>query len=120
VTELRELRADDAQRVAELFAEAFGDARRLDAEEIRSWLASTTLRPEWLRVLEDDGEVDAAADLVTARKQHERSSGLGASRHVAADRLRHRLAVDEVDSIQFKSQGVTGDNPALDDRHIER
>jgi len=64
VTELRELRADDAQRVAELFVEAFGDARRLDAEEIRSWLGSTTLKPEWLRVLEDDGEVVGYGDIV--------------------------------------------------------
>ena len=34
---LRELREDDADAVAALFVEAFGDARPLDAEEIRTW-----------------------------------------------------------------------------------
>src|SRR5215213_4432117 len=61
---LRELRAEDAQRVADLFVEAFGDARRLDAEEIRSWLGNTELKPEWLRVLEDDGCVVGYGDIV--------------------------------------------------------
>jgi ribosomal protein S18 acetylase RimI-like enzyme len=61
---LRELREVDAERVAELFVEAFGDARRLDAREIRSWLDSTTLKPEWLRVLEDDGRVTGYGDIV--------------------------------------------------------
>src|SRR5215212_8692449 len=60
---LRELRADDAQRVAQLFVEAFGDARRLDAEEIRSWLRNTELRPEWLRVL-GDGDIMIEGDEV--------------------------------------------------------
>src|SRR5829696_1080498 len=64
MAELRELRAGDAERVAELFIDAFGDARRLDAEEIRSWLGSSSLRPEWLRVLEDEGRVVGYGDIV--------------------------------------------------------
>lgn len=60
---LRELRAEDAQRVAELFVAAFGDARRLDGEEIRSWLNNTELEPGSLRVLEDDGRVVGYGDL---------------------------------------------------------
>src|SRR5215212_5318124 len=61
---LRELRADDAQRVAELFVEAFGDARRLDAAEIRSWLRNTELRPGWLRVLEGGDGVVGYGDIM--------------------------------------------------------
>jgi mycothiol synthase len=64
VPALRELRDDDAQRVAELFVEAFGDARRLDAHEIRSWLRNTELKPEWLRVLEDGDGVVGYGDIV--------------------------------------------------------
>jgi mycothiol synthase len=60
---LRELRADDAEAVARLFVEAFGDDRPLDAEEIRSWLANEELRPEWLRVLEVDGRVAGYGDI---------------------------------------------------------
>ena len=63
MTALRELREEDAERVAELFVEAFGDARRLDAEEIRSWLRNTELKPEWLRVLEHDGSVAGYGDI---------------------------------------------------------
>src|SRR3954451_11492914 len=63
MAELRELREADAERVAELFVEAFGDARPLDAEEIRSWLRNTELKPEWLRVLEDRGRVVGYGDI---------------------------------------------------------
>jgi len=63
VAELRELREEDAERVAALFVEAFGDARRLDAEEVRSWLRNTELKPEWLRVLESDGRVVGYGDI---------------------------------------------------------
>ena len=40
---LRPLREDDAQAVAELYAAAFGDARALDAEEIRAWFHNAEL-----------------------------------------------------------------------------
>ena len=60
---LRELRAEDADAVACLFFEAFGDDRRLDAEEIRTWLANEELRAEWLRVLEVDGRVVGYGDI---------------------------------------------------------
>ena len=63
VTALRELRSADADAVAALFEEAFGDARRLDAEVVRSWLSNRELRPEWLRVLERDGRVVGYGDL---------------------------------------------------------
>jgi len=61
--ELRELREEDAQDVAALFVEAFGESRPLDAEEIRSWLRNPELRPEWLRVLDDDGRVVGYGDI---------------------------------------------------------
>src|SRR5439155_15675834 len=60
---LRQLRDDDAEVVAALFVEAFGDARRLDAEEIRSWIRNEELKPENLRVLEEDGRVVGYGDL---------------------------------------------------------
>jgi len=49
--------------VAALFVEAFGDARRLDAEEIRSWLDKEELEPENLRVREVDGRVVGYGDV---------------------------------------------------------
>ena len=61
--ELRELRADDADAVARLFVEAFGDDRKLDADEIRSWIANEELEPAWLRVLEVDGRVVGYGDV---------------------------------------------------------
>ena len=60
---LRELRDADAEAVAALFVEAFGDARALDAEEIRSWLGNEDLKPENLRVLEQDGRVVGYGDV---------------------------------------------------------
>ena len=63
MTALRELRSADADAVAALFEDAFGDARRLDAEVVRSWLSNRELRPEWLRVLERDGRVVGYGDL---------------------------------------------------------
>jgi mycothiol synthase len=63
MTELRELRDEDADAVAALFVEAFGDARRMDGGEIREWLRNEALKPENLRVLEDDGTVVGYVDL---------------------------------------------------------
>jgi len=60
---LRRLRDDDAEAVAVLFNDAFGDWRPLDAEEIRSWLRNEELNPEYLRVLEADGRVVGYGDL---------------------------------------------------------
>lgn len=60
---LRELKDADAEAVAALFVEAFGDARRLDAEEIRSWLDNEDLKPENLRVLEENGRVVGYGDV---------------------------------------------------------
>jgi mycothiol synthase len=60
---LRELREEDAERVAALFAATFGDARLLDAEEIRSWVRNEELRDDWLRVLEVDGRVVGYGDI---------------------------------------------------------
>lgn len=60
---LRELRPEDAEAVAALFGEAYGDARALDAGEIRSWLANEELQPAWLRVLEDGGRVVGYGDI---------------------------------------------------------
>jgi ribosomal protein S18 acetylase RimI-like enzyme len=60
---LRRLRADDAERVAALFDEAFGADRTVDAEEICSWLRNEELEPDWLRVLEADGTVIGYGDI---------------------------------------------------------
>lgn len=60
---LRRLRTEDAERVAALFREAFGDERTVDAEEIRSWLRNEELEPDWLRVLEVDGAVVGYGDI---------------------------------------------------------
>ena len=60
---LRELTEADAEAVALLFRESFGEARSLDAEEVRSWLRNEALRPEWLRVLEVDGRVVGYGDV---------------------------------------------------------
>lgn len=60
---LRELRAEDAEAVAALFVGTFGDARKLDAEEIRTWVRNTELRDEWLRVLDADGRIVGYGDI---------------------------------------------------------
>jgi ribosomal protein S18 acetylase RimI-like enzyme len=60
---LRELREEDAEQVAALFAAAFGEARMLDAREVASWLRDPDLRPEDLRVLEEDGRAVGYCDL---------------------------------------------------------
>ena len=60
---LRELREDDAEQVAALFVETFGPARKLDAEEIRSWLRNTEFEADWLRVLDEDGTVVGYGDI---------------------------------------------------------
>ncbi len=60
---LRRLRAGDEERVAELFVGTYGAARKIDADEIRAWLANEELEPEWLRILERDGEVVGYGDI---------------------------------------------------------
>jgi mycothiol synthase len=60
---LRPLRADDAEQVAALFVEAYGEARPLDAEEIRSWLHNDEMEADWFRVLEVDGRVIGYGDI---------------------------------------------------------
>jgi ribosomal protein S18 acetylase RimI-like enzyme len=65
---LRELRRDDAEQVAALFQRTFGDARPIDAEEIRSWLDNEDLKPEWLRVLEVDGRIVGYGDIYVDEK----------------------------------------------------
>jgi len=60
---LRQLRYEDSEQVAALYAQAFGEWRRLDAEEIRSWLRNEELKPEFLRVLEVDGRVVGYGDI---------------------------------------------------------
>jgi ribosomal protein S18 acetylase RimI-like enzyme len=46
-----------------LFRQSYGDARPLDAEEIRSWLRNEELEPAWLQVLEEDGTVMGYGDI---------------------------------------------------------
>jgi len=63
MSELRPLRTEDAEQVAALFVQAFGEARLLDAEEIRTWIDNKELKPEHLRVLEEDGAVVGYGDI---------------------------------------------------------
>jgi mycothiol synthase len=60
---MRELRAEDADAVAALFVGSFGDARLIDAEEIRTWLDNSEFELDWLRVLEEDGRVVGYGDI---------------------------------------------------------
>jgi ribosomal protein S18 acetylase RimI-like enzyme len=60
---LRPLERDDADAVAELFVDVFGDARQVDAEEIRSWLDNAEFDPDWLRVFDDDGRIAGYGDI---------------------------------------------------------
>jgi mycothiol synthase len=56
-SQLRPLRADDADAVAALFVDAWGEARRMDGDEIREWFNNQALQPENLLVLEHEGQV---------------------------------------------------------------
>jgi mycothiol synthase len=60
---LRPLREDDADTVAALFVEAFGESRRLDGAEIREWFNNQALDPETLLVLEHEGRVAGYFDV---------------------------------------------------------
>jgi mycothiol synthase len=63
VSGLRKLRGEDAEEVAALFVAAFGPARLLDAEEIRTWIANEELEPDHLRVLEAQGAIVGYGDI---------------------------------------------------------
>jgi mycothiol synthase len=53
---LRELREDDADDVARLFVDAWGEARRMNGDEIRQWFANEALKPENLLVVVDEDD----------------------------------------------------------------
>ena len=55
--QLRPLREEDAADVARLFVEAWGESRRMDADEIREWLDNQAFDPENLLVLVDGERV---------------------------------------------------------------
>jgi ribosomal protein S18 acetylase RimI-like enzyme len=63
MAELRELREEDADAVAALFVEAWGESRRMDGGEIREWLRNEALKPENLGVLVEDGAVLGYVDI---------------------------------------------------------
>ena len=63
MAELRELRDEDADAVAALFLEAWGESRRMDGGEIREWLRNEALKPENLCVLVEDGAVVGYVDI---------------------------------------------------------
>jgi ribosomal protein S18 acetylase RimI-like enzyme len=60
---LRPLRESDAVAVAACYRKAFGDERPLDAQTVIDWSRNTELKPEWLRVLELNGEVVGYGDI---------------------------------------------------------
>jgi ribosomal protein S18 acetylase RimI-like enzyme len=64
MAELRQLHEDDAEQVAALFLSAFGESRRLDPEEVRSWLRNGELDADWFRVLEIGGRVVGYGDIL--------------------------------------------------------
>jgi mycothiol synthase len=66
---LRLLRESDAEEVAAVYRDAFGDERPIDAEEIVSWFRNTELKPERLQVLELDGRVVGYGDIWIANDE---------------------------------------------------
>jgi mycothiol synthase len=60
---LRELQEEDADAVVALYRVAFGDTRPIDAAEIVSWVRNQELKPEWLRVLEENGSIVGYGDI---------------------------------------------------------
>jgi mycothiol synthase len=60
---LRPLRKEDAEDVARLFVESWGDARRMDAGEIEEWFDNDALDPEHLLVLADGDRIVGYFDL---------------------------------------------------------
>jgi mycothiol synthase len=60
---VRPLRREDAEDVAQLFVESFGDARRMDAGEIEEWVRNEALNPEHLLVLVDGERIVGYFDL---------------------------------------------------------
>lgn len=60
---VRPLRDGDVQEVVAVYRSAFGDARQIDAEELRSWLRNPEVEAGSLRVLERDGRVVAYGDV---------------------------------------------------------
>src|SRR5690242_11044726 len=61
--DFRLLERSDADAVVALYRAAFGDDRPIDAEEIRSWVDNSELKPEWLRVLVEGDEVVGYGDI---------------------------------------------------------
>ena len=59
----RQLRIEDADPVAQLFVDAFGDARRMDGDEIREWFDNKALKRENLIVLEDGDRIAGYFDV---------------------------------------------------------
>lgn len=59
----RPLREDDADDVVAIYRSAFGDARPIDAGQLRSWIRNPEVEPDSLRVLELNGRVVAYGDI---------------------------------------------------------
>ena len=59
----RPLREDDADDVVAIYRCAFGDARPIDAEQLRSWIRNPEVESDSLRVLELNGRVVAYGDI---------------------------------------------------------
>lgn len=66
---LRELREGDAAAVADLYRTEFGGDRPMDAAEIAAWFRNETIRPEWLRVLEEGGRVVGYGDIAVGDEE---------------------------------------------------
>lgn len=64
MAELRQLRAEDADDVAAVLSQ--NPHRRIDAEEVRSWLDHSAIDPNDLRVLVEDGRAVGYVDIVVS------------------------------------------------------
>jgi mycothiol synthase len=56
-SQFRPLREEDADAVAALFVEAWGESRRMDGADIREWFNNQALKPENLLVLEREDRI---------------------------------------------------------------
>jgi len=103
---LRPLREDDAEAVAELYREAFGDDRVVDAEEVRGWVSNPELQSDWMWVLEIGGRVVGYGD--TWIDRGEMAVELAAPGHWSTffDRFEERARADGVSPVRvFVPQG---------------
>jgi ribosomal protein S18 acetylase RimI-like enzyme len=68
--QLRKVQESDAEAVAALFRATYGEARKLDADEIRWWLRNEELDPDLLCVLEAGGRIVGYGDITVEDNEY--------------------------------------------------